>query len=176
MALGADNLIDHSEEDHERLVNNYSVNSCMSENNEFTVTRSFGDRKYSTMCFKPSNQNMVDIVITQGQYKNGKPDLLIHHLGSQDIRRKYSVKAKFGVATVVVMLIVMLAFVLLCLLAPPQGHSESSSSGFTTIIEHTNTTALNLTQTASVSDGQNRSYTSTAKNLDGKNAVLETPN
>ncbi|XP_053384946.1 uncharacterized protein LOC123536074 isoform X3 [Mercenaria mercenaria] len=155
MALGSDNLIDDCEEDHEHLVNNHSVNSFMSENHEFTITQSFGDRKYSTMCFKPSNQNMVDIVITRGEYKNGKPDLLMNNIGSQDIRRKYLVKAKFGVAIVIVMLIVMLAFVVLCLLASPPGDSESSSSGLTTIIEHANTTLLNLTQTTSVSEGQN---------------------
>lgn len=89
MALGGVVVSDEDmETDHERLVNNRSVNSFMSENNEFTVTRSISDRKYSTMCFKPSDRNMMDIIITQGEYRNGRQDLVIKHIGSQDIRKR----------------------------------------------------------------------------------------
>jgi hypothetical protein len=149
MALGSDNLVE-CEEDHEGLVNNQSMNSFISEKNEFTITRSFGDRKYSTMCFKPSEQNKVDIVITQGEYHTGKPNLYIDHIGSQDLRRKYSTKAKFGVGVVIVMLMVMLGLVVFCLLSSQPGYSGSTNTGFTTLPRNTNTTSPH---SLSVSDG-----------------------
>ena len=148
MALGTDNLID-SEDDHERLVNIQSVNSFMSENHEYTITRSLGDRKYSTMCFKPSEQNKVDIVITQGEYTSDKPYLYIDHIGSQDLRRKYSVKAKFGVAVVIVMLLVMLGLLVFCLLSSQPGYSGSDNTGFTTVPKIVNATSTLSVQSVS---------------------------
>lgn len=145
MAVGSDNLIDEAEIQHEHLVNNFSVNSFMSENQEFTITRSFGDRKYSTMCFKPSEKNTVDIVITQGEYPKHKPEFILYDIGSQDIRRKYSKKAKLGVTFVFIMLLVMLVLLVFCLLTPPPGHTDNSNPEITAVIEHANSTFLNST-------------------------------
>lgn len=106
----------HDDQDKQRLVNNYSVNSFMNgENNEWTITRSF-DRKYSTMHFKPAEKNRVDIVVTQGEYPDSAKDFLHQeNFSSQDIRREYRGKAKCLLTLVFVLLFLMLGILLVCL-------------------------------------------------------------
>lgn len=174
MAIGSENLIDDSENYHEHLVNNYSVNSFMSENHEFTITRSFGDRKYSTMCFKPK-ENTVDIVITQGEYPDTRREFFVDDIGSQDIRRKYSKKAKLGVGFVLVMLFVMTAILIFCLLTSPPGHSGTGSSEITAIIQQVNTSIQNTTYASEPLPGQTEE-TSIAANISMKTDDVYTHN
>lgn len=109
-------LVGQESQDKQCLVNNNSINSFLNENNELTVTRSFKDRKYSTMCFKPTEKNRVDIVVTQGEYQdNSKEFLHLNYYSSQDIRRQYSGKARCLLVSVFVLLFVMLGILLICL-------------------------------------------------------------
>ena len=51
------------------LVNNHSVTSFIMNENEISITRSIGNRKYSTMSFKSSPcKGKVDILVTHGLY------------------------------------------------------------------------------------------------------------
>lgn len=114
----------HDDQDKQRLVNNYSVNSFINtENNELTVTRSF-ERKYSTMHFKPTEKNRVDIVVTQGEYQDNAKDFLnLENFSSQDIRREYHGKAKCLLTSVFVLLFLMLGILLVCLFRAT-GHKD----------------------------------------------------
>lgn len=111
--------------DKERLVNNVSINSFIAENNELTITKSIGDRKYSTLCFKPTHQNTIDIVITKGEYRDGQAEVMLHEMGSQDIRRKYSKKAKLSLALVCFLLFAMVIIVVFILITE---HSRALSN------------------------------------------------
>ena len=98
--------------DRQCLVNNYSVNSFLNDNNELTVTRSF-ERKYSTMHFKPTEKNRVDIVVTHGEYlDSNKGSLHLRNFSSQDIRRENHVKAKCLLIAVFALLFLMLGILL----------------------------------------------------------------
>ncbi|KAH3887204.1 hypothetical protein DPMN_011220 [Dreissena polymorpha] len=102
--------------DNDRLVNNYSVNSFITENNELTITRTFSDRKYSTLLFKPQDKNQVDIVITQGEIRDKDKCLFrTEHVTSGDIRRVNSCRAKCLVGLVFLLLALMLVIVIVCI-------------------------------------------------------------
>ena len=67
-----DSLIETSStgQDNQALVNNNSITSFKIDENEITITRSIGKKKYSTMSFQPTPSKMqVDILVTQGLYR-----------------------------------------------------------------------------------------------------------
>ena len=65
-----DSLLDTSSTGQDNpLVNNNSVTSFIMNENEISITRSIGNRKYSTMSFKSSPcKGKVDILVTHGLY------------------------------------------------------------------------------------------------------------
>jgi len=100
------------EQDMERLVNNFSVDSFASNNNELTITRSTEDgRRYSTMHFKHADRNRVDIVITSGTHEDDK---MVEHITSGHSGRVNSARARFLVWTVFFLLFVMLGIWVVC--------------------------------------------------------------
>ena len=115
--------------DRERLVNNQSVSSFNSEANQLTITRSKGDRRYSKkMSFQQSNNNKLDIVITNEELVGVENELSPQVIGSRDIRKQYSVCAKLGLSFVLVMVILMLIIMIIALLTRPGYKMENSNN------------------------------------------------
>lgn len=127
---------DLTEEEYHTLVGNKSVDSFILDHNQFTITRSFGDRKCSTMSFKQhaSQENVMDVVITTSEYSTGKCESLVRTVTSQDIRRKHLSRAKCGVAFVLTMLLIMFVILVICLFSnsPPFKSKQSQSADLLT--------------------------------------------
>lgn len=147
--------------DRERLVNNNSELSFQSnyaDDNQITITRQISDRKYSTMCFKPMDKNMVDITITNKEYCHNKHDFVFGYVTSQDLRQRYIGKAKLGVGVVFTLIFIMLVILVYCLLSPAQMNNNVESGTISVVnISNTirNTTAYPELYNVTVTDSIN---------------------
>ncbi|KAL4225412.1 hypothetical protein ACF0H5_016102 [Mactra antiquata] len=136
-------------QEREKLVNNKSDHSLDSvktvDENQITITRHISAEKYSTMCFKAMDKNMIDVIITKGEYRGKKNnDISLAYITSQDIRQKYIGKAKLGVGLVFTLIFVMLAVLIFCLLTSP-AHIKNSLTNEGTLFASSNQTILNST-------------------------------
>ncbi|XP_052773949.1 uncharacterized protein LOC128212506 [Mya arenaria] len=110
------------EQGHEKLIDQHSENCFLSSNNELTITRIDGQR-YSTTLFRPTDDHHMDIVVTQGTYRDSPDNILV----TPSPKKKKTVKGRIlsNLAKAFVVLILILLLAMMCMVIASVVHRVS---------------------------------------------------